>query len=173
MSNVFARLQGEKLAEELGGQTVPVDVVRIAKTLGLRVVPADLGAGVSGLLVTGEEDKCICVQKTDTSTRRRFTIAHEIGHYYLKHQFKDGTHVHVDRGHLISQRSTRSSEGVDPIEVEANQFAACLLMPSGTVRTEVAKIDGPLLDQHVEKLAETFEVSEQAMTIRLTNLRLL
>lgn len=173
MSIPFARQQAERLAEQMGEDTAPVNVKRVAQKLGLRVVEANLGEGVSGLLITGGDDRCICVQADDHVNRKRFTIAHEIGHYHLKHQFKPGEHVHVDRGNLISQRSIRSSEGVDPMEVEANQFAACLLMPSGLLRVAAAEIEGPLHDDDVQELADAFGVSEQAMTIRLSTLRLL
>ncbi|MRG94624.1 ImmA/IrrE family metallo-endopeptidase [Polyangium spumosum] len=169
----FARSQGEQLAARLGGSAPPIDVKKVAEHLGLRVVEEHLGADVSGLLITGRAQPCICVQKDDFRPRKRFTIAHEIGHHYLRHQFEGGAHVHVDRGNFISQRSLRSSEGVDPKEIEANQFAAGLLMPSKLVREAVAKIGGPLHDHHVAQLARDFEVSEQAMTIRLTTLRLL
>ncbi|WP_438019652.1 ImmA/IrrE family metallo-endopeptidase [Sorangium sp. So ce315] len=176
MSITFARTQGEQLAARLGGSSLPIDVDDIAKRLGLRVVDDYLGPDVSGLLITGREQACICVNSDQARTRRRFTIAHEIGHHYLRHQFEKGDHVHVDRGNFVSQRNARSSEGIDPKEIEANQFAACLLMPSKLVRDRVAELAGPtapILDHHVERLAKTFDVSEQAMTIRLMTLRLL
>lgn len=174
MSVRYARTQAERLAERLGDNSAPVNVERIAELLGLPVVHAELGAGVSGLLVSDGTEAHICVQKRDPLVRRRFTIAHEIGHHHLRHQFEPGHHVHVDRGHYISERGPRASDGVDPKEVEANQFAACLLMPTRLVREKVAELGGgPLLDQHVSRLAKTFRVSEQAMTIRLSSLELL
>ena len=89
----------------------------------------------------------------------------------LRHQFVSGEHVHVDRGHFISQRGPRSATGVDVKEIEANQFAAALLMPADLINKEMAALGGgALLDWHVSQLASTFEVSEQAMTIRLTKL---
>ena len=45
--------------------------------------------------------------------------AHEVGHYRLGHQFVEGEHVHVERGAFISQRRGRSSEAIDPKEIEA------------------------------------------------------
>jgi Zn-dependent peptidase ImmA (M78 family) len=74
---------------------------------------------------------------------------------------------------LISQRSIRSSEGVHPMEVEPNQFAACSLMSSRLMRAAAAESEGPLHDDDVQELAEAFGVSEQAMAIRLSTLRLL
>jgi Zn-dependent peptidase ImmA (M78 family) len=130
---------------------------------------------VSGLLVFNGAKAQVYVQEKDHEVRRRFTIAHEIGHHYLRHQFENGEHVHVDRGNYISQRGPRSSDGIDPKEVEANQFAAALLMPSKILRGRIGKMPKakPLLDHHVSLLAREFQVSDQAMTIRLTALGLL
>ncbi|ODS57844.1 MAG: hypothetical protein ABS36_05230 [Acidobacteria bacterium SCN 69-37] len=169
----FVRRQAETLAEQGGHGAAPIDVNRIAKDLGLQILSEDLGAEVSGLLVNNGRNAYICVQKSDAETRRRFTIAHEIGHFVLRHQFIGGEHVHVDKGNFISQRGPRSSAGVDPMEIEANQFAASLLMPSRIVRKLAEQQGLPLWDSDVSELAKTFKVSEQAMTIRLSTLGLL
>jgi hypothetical protein len=176
MSVAFARVQAERLALQSGRATPPVDVEAIAIKLGIRVITADLGVDVSGLLVTTPgQQVSICVRAGDASSRKRFTIAHELAHHILGHQFEAGGHVHVDRGNFISQRGPRASQGVDPKEIEANHFAAALLMPSAWVRAAASEMQGKglLVDHHVAKLAERFGVSEQAMTIRLTTLRLL
>jgi IrrE N-terminal-like domain/SIR2-like domain len=92
-------------------------------------------------------------------------------HFHLRHRFEPGEHVHVDRGHHIMPRNSRSSTGVDSKEIEANQFAACLLMPSKLVLKSIKALKAPSLrDDHVEKLADEFNVSEQAITIRLSTL---
>jgi len=171
----FVRMQAEKLAEQVGGGMVPVNVEGIAQSLGLQVVYADLGPGVSGLLISDGGNAHVCVQESDVDVRKRFTIAHEIGHHFLRHQFESGEHVLVDKGHYISQRGPRASEGVDPKEIQANQFAASLLMPSKELRQRIAKLTGggPIFDTQVTALAKEFEVSEQTMTIRLTTLGLL
>ena len=169
----YARTQAEKLVERLG-ETPPVNVKRIAQSLKLKVLFANLGPNVSGLLISDGIEAQVCVQESDPEPRQRFTIAHEIGHHFLRHQFEGGEHVHVDQGNYISERGARASDGVDPKEIEANQFAACLLMPSKFVHEKVTELGGgPLLDNHVSYLADTFKVSEQAMTIRLTTLGLL
>lgn len=171
MSLRAARQQGEALADALNFKSAPVDVEMVAKRLRLKLVHMDLGDDVSGLLVSKGVSTVIAVQETDHPNRQRFTIAHEIGHYCLRHQFEPGEHVHVDRGHLITPRNSRSSTGVDPKEIEANQFAACLLMPTKLLsrRIKEFKVES-LRDYHVAKLADEFEVSEQAMTIRLSTL---
>jgi Zn-dependent peptidase ImmA (M78 family) len=171
MSLRAARSQGEALAEAFGFRKPPVDVNAVAKALGLEVVRLDLGENVSGLLISKGKSTVIAVQENDPPNRQRFTIAHEIAHFHLRHQFEPGEHVHVDRGHLITPRNSRSSTGVDSKEIEANQFAACLLMPSKLVHDRIKALRvKSLCDDHVEKLAGEFKVSEQAMTIRLSTL---
>lgn len=113
------------------------------------------------------------MHEDDSPVRQRFTIAHEIAHHSLGHQFESGEHVLVDKGYYISERGPRASDGVDPKEIEANQFAGSLLMPSRLIREKVAELGGsPLLDSDVTELARAFGVSEHAMTIRLGGMRL-
>jgi len=171
MSLRTARYQGEALAEALGFRNPPVNVQLVAKRLGLKVVHVELGDDISGLLISKGDSTVIAVQESDPPNRQRFTIAHEIAHFQLRHQFEPGEHVHVDRGHIITPRNSRSSTGVDIKEIEANQFAACLLMPSKLLleRIKALKVKS-LCDDNVEKLAGEFKVSEQAMTIRLSTL---
>jgi Zn-dependent peptidase ImmA (M78 family) len=146
-----------------------VNVEDVAKHLGLRIVSMDLEEDVSGLLITKPDISCVVIRKDDAVTRQRFSIAHEIGHFVLRHQFAAGEHVHVDRGYRVSHRDQRSSSGTDLKEIEANQFAAALLMPSSIVTEHIRALGIEALnDEHVTNLAHTFKVSEQAMTIRLS-----
>jgi Zn-dependent peptidase ImmA (M78 family) len=165
-----ARRQAEALVQRLGIAEPPVNVTRVAEALGIHVVQTTLGDDISGLLITKDDVTTICVEKSHHLVRRRFTIAHEIGHHYLRHQFEPGDHVHVDRGALVSMRSARSAEGTDQREVEANQFAACLLMPRSLVQAEIERHGGVVSELLIEDLASKFKVSERAMTIRLGTL---
>jgi Zn-dependent peptidase ImmA (M78 family) len=176
MSAKIARVRAERLVDSLGlGSSAPIDVERIASELDLEVVHDNLGPGVSGLLVTNSHGACIVVQESDAPNRQRFSIAHEIGHYVLRHQFTAGEHVHVDKGNFVSMRGPSASSGENQMEVEANQFAASLLMPSKLVTSRCRELSrgGVVFDQHVTELANEFRVSEQAMTIRLTTLGIL
>lgn len=176
MSVQFARNKAEQLLATVGIREAPVEVERIAKRLKLTLLEKALGDEVSGLLITNDHSASICVNRDHPPVRRRFTIAHEIGHFFLGHQFESGEHVHVDQGNYISARGPRSAAGIDAKEIEANQFAASLLMPAELLKREVDRIrlrQPGLLDVHVSALARKFEVSEQAMTIRLDTLGLL
>jgi hypothetical protein len=175
MSIRAAREHAERLLERFRITKPAVDVVKVAKGLNLQIIEQYLGDDVSGLLVTAPSVSYIVVPKGDgrSMRRKRFTIAHEIGHYVLGHQFEAGEHVHVDKGHRTSMRNARSSAGEDPKEIEANQFAANLLMPASMVANAAAELGEPLYDHDVSELANKFTVSEQAMTIRLQALGLL
>ena len=171
MSIRTARYHGEALAETCGFTGPPIDVEYVARHLRLNVAYAYLGPDVSGLLISRGDVAAIAIQAKDPKNRQRFTIAHEIAHYYLRHQFEPGEHVHVDHGHAITPRNSKSSAGVDLKEIEANQIAACLLMPSKMLQGRIRRVRAPQLrDSHVTLLASEFGVSEQAMTIRLSTL---
>jgi len=67
-------------------------------------------------------------------------------------------------------RDEKSSEGSDRREIEANHFAACLLMPEELVELEIEKLGRDLDESDIETLAQIFEVSPIAMSIRLSAL---
>jgi Zn-dependent peptidase ImmA (M78 family) len=160
----------EQLAESLllkAGVTVPpVPVERITQAHGIEVRTTDLGE-VSGLVVRRGGTIVIGVNKTESPTRRRFTMAHELAHALL-HQ---GEEVHYDRDFRVNLRSGTSSLGVNVEEVEANFFAACLLMPRAFLEADPA---AALVDVEnaaaVAKLAKRYNVSPHAMSIRLGQL---
>lgn len=145
---------------------VPLDI--LAHRLGLRVQPALLGDEVSGVLVLDGEQGTIGVNSSQAPVRQRFTIAHEIGHYELH---KSSSRLFIDKTYSAFLRSDASSTGEDRQEIEANQFAAALLMPSDLVRSELERIVIDLADESsLASLAENFQVSRQAMSFRLANL---
>jgi Zn-dependent peptidase ImmA (M78 family) len=107
------------------------------------------------------------VNSMHAPTRRRFTVAHELGHLLL-HKNES---LHIDERFPIGFRSAASSQAVDASEIEANQFAAELLMPMSLLTADLAAMP-PDIDSEaaVTELAQRYEVSEQAMTIRLSAL---
>lgn len=151
------------------GHTVPVDVEAIAEAHGVSVVKQDLEDSVSGVLIIKDGRGIIGVNSSHHPNRQRFTIAHELGHYVLHP--KAGT-VFVDRS-IIFFRDSDSAKGVDHREMEANAFAAELLMPENEVMEQLddQQIDA-FDDLPVRRLAARFGVSAQALTIRLTKLGL-
>ena len=133
----------------------PTPIEEIAKRFELDVVAFPFHNKISGLLK--KEDGIIGVNETHHPYRRRFTIAHELGHFLLGHGLEHGQ----------EETYEDSFDKPFPQEKEANMFASFLLMPSEWIKREVKK-NG--LD--LERLAETFGVSKQAVTIRLLDLKL-
>ena len=142
----------------------PVDPIAIAKVLGIKVFEAGLPDEVSGLLVKHPgKDPEIHLQMNDSLNRRRFTCAHELGHYVARSSasdFDDSEWGYVDR------RSPLTAEGIEPGEIFANQFAAALLMPRDAVMSLVHDNENAVM------MAVGFGVSSDAMNFRLDNLRL-
>ena len=145
----------------------PIPVDSIAKYLGidLRESPAD--DDISGALIrpeTGNGPVVIALNEKHHPNRKRFTISHELGHLVLH----PGNTVHVDQNVLINWRDQESSSGINWQEVEANKFAAELLIPSRFITSDVESID--LDDNVIARLARRYRVSETAMRNRLVNL---
>lgn len=132
----------------------PVPVEKVAEKVGLEVIEFPFHDKISGLLK--KEEGVIGVNRTQHPVRRRFTVAHELGHFLLGHGMESLQDDIVD-GHFAKS---------DSREREANMFASALLMPSEWVIDAVKK-EG--LD--LEKLAPMFGVSKQALTIRLLDLK--
>lgn len=169
----LARGAAERLVDQMNIAVAPVDVVAVASALGLQILREDLEDDVSGLLISKSSSATIVVRKHDAPVRRRFTIAHEIGHFVLQHHLQRNELVHTDDQEQVIYRSPRAYPGMDPIEVQANQFAAALLMPTRLIRHHLAQTPRPLSEQVVNDLSLRFEVSAQAMTIRLTGMGLI
>lgn len=150
----------------------PVPVDRIARQEGLRIVTAAFDGDVSGALLRQSGVAGIAVNANQSLTRKRFTIAHELAHFLLEHRPDED---HLDWEFTVLRRDEKSSEGTDTREIEANAFAANLLMPKEFLRRDLARYlnrNGAVELNEVERLnlAKKYRVSDVAMTYRLVNL---
>lgn len=141
---------------------VPVEAV--AKRLGAEIVFAPNAANeVAGVLVYRGGQAVIGVNSSHHSNRQRFTIAHECGHLLLGHG-----KAFVDK-HFAIHRGPKSSEGTDRLEIEANQFAAELLMPLRFMLRDLRGVDFES-DEAIERLAARYGVSRAAMSYRIAKI---
>ena len=166
----LARKKATDLLQEATIVAPPVPVEKLAKLKGAVVRYEPFQGQMSGLLYKSKapDQAVIGVNALDPGFRQRFTIAHELGHLLLH----EDTELQVDQHAFLAFRDPKSSSTNDPKEVEANQFAATLLMPEELLRQGVLDLEGDQdLENSISKLAQQFGVSEQAMTIRLTSLR--
>jgi len=140
-----------KARKSVAFDKLPVPTDKIAEKLGLKIVEFEFPESFSGVL--RKERGVVGVNKNHPLVRRRFTIAHEMGHFILGHD-----------GDSIDEQSDRPMS----LEREANTFASHLLIPTDLVIASVQKVG---LD--LKTLAREFGVSEQAMTIRLLEMNLI
>jgi Zn-dependent peptidase ImmA (M78 family) len=164
----------ESLANEIrtdaGQVSIPVDPHQVAKSLKCIVVVENFSDELSGILLRKPTGNTIAVSASDGPLRRRFTIAHECGHLALGHAGE----VFIDK-QVVNRRDGNSSLAIDNQEIEANQFAASLLMPRDEVVRHLDVFLHTNRNRHVliERMAAAFKVSRPAMEYRLVNLGLI
>ncbi len=152
------------LLSETGCDEPPVLVERMIRAKGITIRKGHLDDDVSGLLVRHGDTATIGVNASQNALRQRFTLAHEFGHFLLH----EGIVEHVDHGYRVNYRDSESALARDVEEIEANYFAASLLMPVALLDANdaVHAIDN---DDLVRDLAKRFQVSRHAMSLRLAN----
>lgn len=162
--SVKTEREAKRLLREQGITMPPVDVGAIAKTVGISVNYERLDNDISGLVLFENGEAKVAINEAHHRNRQRFTLAHEICHVLL--HAKDEDRVFVDRRFF---RNEASSKGELREEIEANAFAASLLMPEKFIEEHIDAEEG-ITDIEVFRMATKFEVSEQAMTLRLVKL---
>jgi len=160
------RLIGELLVHHrVTRPPVPVEAIVRARE-GVSVRYSDL-KDISGLVLRKDGAALIGVNRTHSPVRRRFTLAHEFAHVLLH----DGAELRFDRHFRVNLRSDLSSTGTDIEEIEANFFAASLLMPRKFLDDDERTLTIEVEDARaVRELAREYIVSAQAMSWRLSNL---
>jgi Zn-dependent peptidase ImmA (M78 family) len=133
----------------------PVDVREIASNYGINIVRVIFKSGhkdISGFLDFPE--KTIYINNEEAYNRNTFTIAHELGHYFLH---KDLLQDHPEEYQVLLRRPLASDQ--DWKEKEANAFAAHLLVPNEFLNRykDFATVD---------QLAKAFMVSPEVIRYR-------
>lgn len=162
--------EAKKVLDEFNVKRAPVPIERIIKAKGIVLEYAPLEEELSGMAYIQGDISIIGLNALHHPNRQRFSAAHELAHHIL-HNEEIRKSVHVDKGLRILRRDTVSSEGTDPMEIEANAFAAELLMPRNFLMDAI-NLEGMDIedDASVEKLARKFRVSASAMRYRLAAL---
>jgi Zn-dependent peptidase ImmA (M78 family) len=158
--------QARSLLARSDSKTLPVAVEAIARQCQISVQYVPLDDEISGMAFIRNDVAIIVVNAVHHPNRQRFTLAHELAHHIL-HANDLRDHVHVDTA--VLQRNEKSSAGNDIKEVEANSFAAELLMPQALLKA-FGRVD--VNDEwKVAELARKFRVSPAAMAIRLESVQ--
>jgi hypothetical protein len=155
------------------GAALPVPIEEIADThVGLLVRDvADLGTApgapalgqgqaLSGLLLPAIGEIWVNADEArQWPARRRFTIAHELGHWRLHRAAQRGVFC---RSGSIEPDAPQTRSAIPPAEDEANAFAAAALMPARLVQEHYVRCGRDFV-----RLCETFGASGAAMGRRL------
>ncbi len=147
----------EDLLQHLGLDHPPVDPFEVARRLDIRIVPSLLLSNLGEAHISGDE-AVIRLHQDDAPLRQRFTVAHELAHILLH---PAGTYGRPRPGAAAASQ-----------ELEANRFAASLLMPAhwvDTVASQAARDDAPT-PERIQRVASTFRTSPEATTRRLREL---
>ena len=141
----------------------PIDLGKIADSYGIKITlysdtkliqlfKEDVLQGDGFVLRNGDETQVFINDKIHNRNRRRFTLAHELGHALLGHSLDE---IHYRNSEIDSQ--------TDAQEVEANVFARDILMPATVLAA---------LDIHTpEEIMELCHVSRQSAEIRAERLQ--
>lgn len=158
-----------------GGTAVDVEtIVRDYCKIDIAQVPQ---LSLSGKPLSGAYapvQKIIMVEATEGTRRKRFTIAHELGHDEIDYRLFVGESLFPVEAAVVfrcTSDDVRDLAPTSPIpnrsEILANKFAAYLLMPADLVREVWRK------ERDVYRCAELLEVSRESMGYRLEDLKLL
>ena len=155
------------LRKQGGCESIPVDPVAIADRLGIVVMRVEFeDDSVVGTISRRGPAWEIGLSTLGSAERQIFTVAHELGHYIL-HLSPGEEGKYVDTDATLYRQSCPAGDRDDRTrEVQANMFAAALLMPEADVR----RLWHPGVV--VRRLAKQFGVSETAMRFRIEQLGL-
>ncbi len=150
--------------------TIPIDPFKIAEDLDIKIDNSMTTEMIkrSGSISKDGDTITIWVNRFDADVRRRFTAAHELGHY-----------VNGDLNMEDDPYTLYRTEGVsNPKEDKANEFAAKLLMPKNRIYAEGRNViaeseDDPISSKvFIDKMARIFNVSKATMLYRLKDLKI-
>ena len=155
--NLLTSKQVRQMYDNYGFNNSLENLHRFIEALGIRLVSKPMKDSQSGFMHKEGDGWVVGVNNLHHPNRQRFTLAHELGHYFL--------HRNICKNFDDNYVFTRADEKSDPIEWEANRFAAEFLMPEDIFRQMVVK--GVT---SVDDIADQFGVSTMAVRIRAKTL---
>lgn len=158
----------KQILEAVGHNSPPTDLEAVCSLWSdLHVEEEDLDK--EGYLIPlGVHGAEILIRRNDPPNRKKFTLAHELGHWAQAH-LKDGqlSLTKVDTPH-ISFRTDHKRQ--TPEEVWCNKFAACLLMPNSDIRNYLWSSGEVNLADRISRGHSVFQVSEEAFLNRVRDI---
>jgi Zn-dependent peptidase ImmA (M78 family) len=148
---------------------LPVPLEAIAALGGIKDIQELTTEGFEGMLLTNPEksEGVIAVKANGNPQRRRFTLGHELGHYFLPWHRQTSFSCTAESIKEAASDS-KAARGVE-MEAEANAFASEILMPTSIFKKKLRAFGDPDIEQ-VVRLSEAFDTSIEATARRYLNL---
>jgi transcriptional regulator with XRE-family HTH domain len=163
----------KKLLESANRREIPVEVESIARELGLPIENVEGVGSVAGALLTRHGRTLIVVNPSMNAARRRFVIAHEIGHF-LMHMPAADTSGSAGSSIVLHFWDETNARAIDLQDRQANRFAAELLVPKDALFRDIPGGSIDISDEgSVASLAAAYGVDAGSMLLRLASLSML
>lgn len=153
----------ERIHQLLPDLPLRFSIEALAKQFDIESIEEKPVTSFAAMLLTDidKSSGSILVAEGTSRRRRRFSIAHELGHFLI-----DSHRPHTDAHFSCSKADLRidDAKGADRakrMEAEANRFAARLLMPEQRIRANLQSREPDL--HEIVRLADDFDVSKAAM----------
>jgi len=141
----------------------PFDIYHYIDTFAdIEIIEDNLNPEISGMIEYINFGFVITINKYHSQNRKRFTLAHEFGHYIMHKDFLK------ENGSIEDRMLFRNGTKQDEKEIEANEFAAQLLMPEDEFKNAINSGK-----KSIAALAEKFQVSAAAIKYRAYKLGLI
>lgn len=153
----FVRKKARQIIKDAKVSSPPVIIRKIIDFLGkefdIDIIKTDFKGEYDGITVTIGGSHTVGFDENSPINRKRFSIAHELGHIVL--------------GHTNTNNSDYDYDSKNYREIEANEFAAELLVPYEFLKKDVAQ------GTPVKDLVSKYYVSEQMLWNRIRECKLL
>ncbi len=139
----------------------PFPIVEFINELKINIFTSDMSDNISGSICKEDKEYVIYINPSHPSTRLKFTLAHELGHFFYDKEYLDNNKQIID----YFKQSSNSHIDIEMRlkDIKANQFAAELLMPENIFIKKWIEKATP------EKVAKFFGVSLEATKIRASS----
>jgi Zn-dependent peptidase ImmA (M78 family) len=160
VNNIDLSNKAASVRKRLGAEAnSPIDIFSLIQNIEkMTLVLYPLGEHISGICIRNEHSSLIAVNSSMSEGRQRFSLAHELYHYYFDKENRS----------IICKKIIDSK---DPKEQEADRFASFLLMPQTALHETIEAIfkgkERDLTFQEIVRIEQKYKVSRHALLYRL------
>jgi Zn-dependent peptidase ImmA (M78 family) len=156
-----------QLRRQFGSVPLRSPLKALSEAVGIVGIKLFDTAAFEGTLVIKDGKGAVGLRKGLQAGRRNFTLAHEIGHFLIPNHRLQRPKFECTATDLTRKRRGGGNFAIRPalerIEIEANEFAAALLVPMPEYRDQLKRLPSGCDVGHIRALADAFAVSQEFM----------